>query len=171
MQWIFLTLPAGIGLGLLYTSLTFVNQAASNDSDMAFAVTIFVFFRCLGQCIGVAIGGSIFQNQMKQHLIAIPTLAADAVAYSRDASGLVQRIKEFPEGANKAALVQAYADSLRIVWAVMCTLSAASLVGSIFVRRMSLNRAHYTEQELVGEDRNENVDDVDVGGIDMEVGK
>jgi hypothetical protein len=167
VQWIFLTLPAGVGLGLLYTSLTFVNQAASSDSDMAFAVTIFVFFRCLGQCIGVAIGGTIFQNQMKQRLLAIPALAADALAFSRDASRLVQQIKGLPEGDNKAALVQVYADSLRIVWAVICALSGVAAVGSLFVRKMSLNRAHHTEQGLVGQEGKRDVDDVEVYGIDM----
>lgn len=168
VQWIFLTLPAGVGLGLLYTSLTFVNQAASNDSDMAFAVTIFVFFRCLGQCVGVAIGGTIFQNQMKQRLLAIPALAGDAVAYSRDASRLVQQIRGLPDGGEKTAIVQAYADSLRIVWAVMCALSGVAMVGSVFVRKMSLNRAHNTEQGLVGQEGKEHVDNLDLCSIDIE---
>ena len=44
-QWIFLTLCAGIGLGMLYTSLAFVNQAASDDASMAFAVSFFIFAR------------------------------------------------------------------------------------------------------------------------------
>ncbi|KAL9035112.1 MAG: hypothetical protein Q9214_006737, partial [Letrouitia sp. 1 TL-2023] len=88
VQWISLTFCTGFGLGFLYTSLTFITQTASDDSNMAFAISLFIFARSLGQCIGVAICGVIFQNQMRQRLLQIPSLANDAVGYSRDASSL-----------------------------------------------------------------------------------
>ena len=147
-KWIFLCLVAGIGLGLLYTSLAFVNQSDSKDEDMAFAISLFVFARAIGQCLGVAICGVIFQNQMKKNLQNIPALASRATEYSRDASSLVQTIKFLPAGKEKNDLIQAYADSLQIVWAVMCALSASALIGSIFMRRKSLDRAHNAAQGL-----------------------
>jgi len=147
-QWIFLCLCTGIGLGLLYTSLAFVNQSDSDDEDMAFAISLFVFARAVGQCLGVAICGVIFQNQMQQKLSKIPELASQAREYSRDASSLVQTIKFLPEGQRKQDLIQAYADALKIVWAVMCALSATATIGSIFMRRKSLDRAHNTAQGL-----------------------
>jgi hypothetical protein len=114
---------------------------------------------------------------MKQRLVAIQALAADAVANSRDATGLVQQIKGLPEknggkggggAANKAALVQAHADSLKMVWAVTYELSGVVLVGGIFVGTMSLNHAHHTEHRLVGQDGTEETEDVDLDRIDME---
>ena len=147
-QWIFLCLTTGIGLGLLYTSLAFVNQSDSDDEDMAFAISLFVFARAIGQCLGVAICGVIFQNQMQKKLQTIPELASVAVEYSRDASSLVQTIKFLPEGQRKTDLIQAYTDALKIVWAVMCALSATATIGSIFMRRKSLDRAHNTAQGL-----------------------
>ncbi|KAL6719143.1 hypothetical protein ACLMJK_003380 [Lecanora helva] len=148
VQWIFLTLVAGVGLGLLYTSLAFVNQSDSKDEDMAFAISLFVFARAIGQCLGVAICGVIFQNEMKKKLLDIPALAPRAVEYSRDASSLVQTIKFMPAGQEKNDLLQAYADSLQIVWAVLCALSGSAFIGSFFMRRKSLDRAHNTAQGL-----------------------
>ena len=147
-QWLFICLCTGIGLGLLYTSLAFVNQSDSADEDMAFAISLFVFARAVGQCLGVAICGVIFQNQMEKQLLTYPSLAAQAKEYSKDASSLVQTIKFLPEGERKDDLIQAYADALKIAWAVMCALSGAALIGSIFMRRKSLDRAHNTEQGL-----------------------
>lgn len=149
VQWIFLSLCAGTGLGLLYTSLAIINQAASDEDGIAFAVTMFIFARSLGQCLGVAICGAIFQNQMKQQLLKIPSLSAQAVEYSRDATSLVQVIKLMPDGSDrKSNLLLSYANSLKIVWAVMCALSGVAMLGSFFIRKVSLDRVHHTEQEL-----------------------
>ena len=148
VQWVFLCMCTGIGLGFLYTSLALVNQAASDDSNMAFAISLFIFFRALGQCIGVAMCGVIFQNQMKTRLLAIPSLASQAGEYSKDASSTVLTIKSLPEGDSKRLLVQAYADSLKIVWAVMCALSGVAMLWSIFIRKGSLDRTLNSEQTL-----------------------
>ena len=148
VQWVFLCLCTGIGLGFLYTSLALVNQAASDDSNMAFAISLFIFFRILGQCIGVAICGVIFQNQMETRLLAIPSLASQAGEYSKDASSTVLMIQSLPSNDSKRLLVQAYAKSLKIVWAVMCALSGVAMLGSIFLRKGNLDRALNTEQAL-----------------------
>jgi hypothetical protein len=148
VQWIFLTGCSGIGLGLLYTSLAFVNQSAANDEHMTFAVGMFIFARSLGQCLGVAICGVIFQNQMYKNLQSYPDLVANATDYSRDASSLVLTIYTMDAGTEKENLIQAYADSLKIVWGVMCALSGVAMIGSFFVRKVSLDRELNAEQAL-----------------------
>lgn len=148
-QWVFLTLCMGIGLGFLYTSLAFVNQSASDDSSMAFAVSLFIFARLLGQCLGVAICGAIFQNQMLIKLSAIPEFAADAVVYSRDAQSLVVTISTMADGGRKTQLVDVYADSLKAVWATMCGLAGAALLLSFFMKYRSLDRELTTDQGLI----------------------
>ena len=148
VQWVFLCLCTGVGLGFLYTSLALINQAASDDNNMAFAISLFIFFRVLGQCVGVAMCGVIFQNQMETRLLAIPSLASQAGEYSKDASSTVLTIQSLPNTNNKRFLVQAYADSLKIVWAVMCALSGVAMLGSIFIRKVSLDRALNSEQRL-----------------------
>ena len=115
---------------------------------MAFAIILFIFFRAMGQCIGVAISGVILQNQMETRLLSIPSLASQAGEYSKDASSTVLTIKSLPDSDNKRLLVQAYADSLKIVWAVICALSGVGMLGSIFIRKGSLDRALSSEQAL-----------------------
>lgn len=148
VQWVFLTLIPGSGLGILYTSLGFVNQSATTDKNLTFAVGMFIFTRLLGQCLGVAICGVIFQNQMYTQLLKYPDLAGSAYEYSRDASSLASTIGQMPSGLRKEHLLQAYADALKIVWAVMCALSGVGLIGSLFVKKVSLDRKLDSEQGL-----------------------
>ncbi|KAL9095161.1 MAG: hypothetical protein Q9165_002417 [Trypethelium subeluteriae] len=148
VQWVFLTFCSGTGLGLLYTSLAFVNQSATDDNNMTFAVGMFIFARSLGQCLGVAICGVIFQNRMFANLQNYPDLAGRASEYSRDASSLVLTLKGMSDGAQKQELLQAYADSLQTVWLVMCILSGVAMIGSFFVKRVSLDRELDSEQKL-----------------------
>ncbi|KMU79935.1 hypothetical protein CISG_08217 [Coccidioides immitis RMSCC 3703] len=96
--WIFLTLPAGLGLGMLFPSLAFAIQASALSGHMSIAVAMFSFFRAFGQAIGVAIGGVIFQNQMHENLLRYPDLASLAGAYSKDAAGLVQIVRAMLRG-------------------------------------------------------------------------
>ena len=64
---------------------------------------------------------------------------------ARDASSTVLTIQSLP---NKRLLVQTYAESLKIVWAVTCVLSGVTMLGSIFVRKVNPNRALHSEQAL-----------------------
>ena len=146
VAWVFLNLVSGVGMGLLFPSMAFAIQAATANKDLAFAVALFSFFRSFGQAIGVAIGGTIFQNQMKVKLRAYPLLAPNAGEYAADASSLVQIIKAMQEGTAREQLIQSYADSLKTVWAVMCGLAFVALLSSFFIRELDLDRAFETEQ-------------------------
>ena len=101
----FLNLVSGVGMGILFPSTAFAVQASSANSDVAFAVAMFSFFRACGQAIGVTIGGTIFQNQMRLKLLTYPTLAPMATQYSRDVASLVEIIRGFPAGLDKANLI------------------------------------------------------------------
>lgn len=149
VQWVFLTLVPGIGLGILYTSLTFVNQSACADTDMAFGVTLFVFFRCLGQCLGVAIGSAAFQNEMERRLRSLAMTTAQASTLAKEASGMAEMLRGLPDGEDKSNLRHAYTDALRVVWVIMCGLGGAAFLGALFIRRTKLRREHFTEQQLM----------------------
>lgn len=151
VQWVFLNLVSGLGMGILFPSMAFSIQAATTNKDLAFAVALFSFFRAFGQAIGVAVGGVIFQNQLKKKLLAYPLLAPMANAYSSDASGLVQIIKSMELGPARTQLVQSYADSLKIVWAVMTALSGVALLSSFLIQGFELDRALETEQGFEAE--------------------
>ncbi|MCJ1281746.1 hypothetical protein MMC26_001069 [Xylographa opegraphella] len=151
VQWVFICLPSGVGLGILSPALQFQVQASQTDrASIAFSIAMYGFFRSVGQTFGVAIGGVIFQNQMIQKLQAYPEFAARASQLGKDAAALVQIIQQTPAGAGKLALRSAYADSLKIVWAVACALAAVALLLSAFVKAYDIDVGLETEQGLVG---------------------
>ncbi|KAI9875141.1 MAG: hypothetical protein M1830_008826 [Pleopsidium flavum] len=148
--WIFLNLVVGLGTGMLFPSMMFAVQASSSNADLAFAVSMFSFFRAFGQTLGVAIGGVIFQNSLSHNLSTYPSLLPHASTYASDASSLVQIIKTMPSGADKQDLIQSYADALKTVWIVMCALSAVAMVLSAWTRGLGLDRVLETEQGFAG---------------------
>lgn len=150
--WIFLNLVGGLGLGILFPSLGYAVQASATPENLAIAVAMFSFFRALGQAIGVAVGGVVFQNRMHTNLLKYPSLAPMADAYSQDAAGLVQVIKGMADGPVKVHLKDAYTDSLRIVWAVCCAISGVALLVSFLTESYDIDRALETTQGLRGED-------------------
>jgi hypothetical protein len=150
VAWIFLNLVPGLGTGILFAGMAIAIPAAASPKDMAHAVAFFSFFRAFGQGVGVAIGGVIFQNSIKKKLLDYPILAPMAAQYSEDSASLVQVIKAMQSGLARTQLIQAYADSLKIVWVVMCGLGATALITSLFVKAYSLNVALETEQGFRG---------------------
>ncbi|TGO26401.1 hypothetical protein BPAE_0060g00160 [Botrytis paeoniae] len=148
VQWVFLNVPISIGTGMLFPAMSLGNQAASRPQDAGHAAAFYSFDRVFGQAIGVAIGGVVFQNQIKEKLLADPLLASMATEYSKDATALVQLIQNMDEGLEKTQLKEAYADSLKMIWIVMCALCGAALVSSLFVKGYSLEVEHKTLQGL-----------------------
>ncbi|OBT61057.1 hypothetical protein VE03_09146 [Pseudogymnoascus sp. 23342-1-I1] len=137
--WIFLMVVSGLGLGILFPSLIFAIQASAKPRDVAMAVAMTSFFRSFGQTIGVAIGGSIFQNRMRANLLEYPVLAPYAEKYSKDAAALIETIRSMPSGRDKDDLKDAYTDSLRIVWAVCCALAEATMFLSVMTKEYDLS--------------------------------
>ncbi|KAL5318366.1 hypothetical protein ACEPPN_013426 [Leptodophora sp. 'Broadleaf-Isolate-01'] len=84
--WIFLNLVPGLGLGHLFPTIIFSIQAAIAAEDIAFGVAFFASFRAFGQGIGVAIGGVVFQNQIRTKMASYELLAPLADLYSKDAT-------------------------------------------------------------------------------------
>ncbi|KAL8714746.1 MAG: hypothetical protein Q9220_001259 [cf. Caloplaca sp. 1 TL-2023] len=153
VAWVFLNLVGGLGMGMLFPSMAFAIQASQTNKNLAFAVAMFSFFRAFGQAIGVAVGGTVFQNQMKIKLAAYPALASKADEYSKDAASLVQIIKAMQDGVAKESLKHAYADSLKVVWATMCGLAAVGLIASLWTKGLDMNKPLETEQGFIEEKR------------------
>ncbi|KAJ5971406.1 uncharacterized protein N7479_001324, partial [Penicillium vulpinum] len=148
LGWIFLNIVPGLGLGILFPSLGYAVQASTEPENLAIAVAMFSFFRALGQAIGVAVGGVVFQNRMFANISRYSALAPMAEAYSKDAAGLVQVIKAMADGADKMNLKEAYTDSLRTVWIVCCGISGVAMLISFLTEHYDLDRALETNQGL-----------------------
>lgn len=149
-SWIFLSLVAGTGTGMLFSAQGFAAQASVSNADLPFAGAIYSFFRAFGQTLGVAISGVIFQNTFKFKILASP-YTSYAAEWSRDASSFVQVVKtwskEGEEGVMRAVVVEAYVESLRMVWIVMCIFAGVIFVASlVWIGEISLTRELETEQ-------------------------
>lgn len=146
--WIFLEFAVGFGLGVIFPAVTFAIQASAKHETLAMAVAMTSFFRAFGQAIGVAIGGVVFQNRMYSNLLQYTELAPYARAYSQDAAGLVQVINAMEDGTTKQDLRTAYADSLRIIWAVCCAFSAVGFLFSLWTKEYDVDQALTSDQGL-----------------------
>lgn len=160
--WIFLTLVGGFGLGMLFPAIMFAIQASTPEEDVAAAVSLFTFIRMFGQAVGVAIGGVIFQNQVKKQIMKFPLIAEHAQEYARDASSLVQIIKSMPQGQERYDLEKSYAAALKVVWALMCGLCFLGLLSSLATKSYSLDRAHDAKQGFVPGNEKKSDSDTDV---------
>ena len=147
--WIFMNLVPGVGLGMLYNSLAYATQASADKTDVAFAAAMYTFARSFGQSIGVAIGGNIFQAQLMVKLDAYPTLTGNSTQLAQDASALIQIIKNMPKTMpERRMLINAYADSMKIVWVTMAGLAFVALLLSTLTEGLDVNEQQVTEQGL-----------------------
>lgn len=151
--WIWLNVPVGMGTGMLFPAMALSIQAACEPALNGQAAAFFSFLRTVGQSIGVAISGVIFQNVFKRKLAGIAAFASRADQFSRDATIVVEIIKQMPAGPDRHDLVVAYNDALRTIWVSMLAFAAFSTVLSVTIKGYTLNQEHVTQQGLVQQDR------------------
>lgn len=138
---------------MLFSAQGFAAQASACNADLPFAGAMYSFFRAFGQTLGVAVSGVIFQNTFKQKIEAT-AYAQHAVDWSREASSFVQVVKvwsrEGEQGVMREAVVNAYVESLRMIWVVICVLAGVAFVLSlVFIKEISLERELETEQGFI----------------------
>jgi hypothetical protein len=139
VTWIFLNVVPGVGIGMVLPSVALAVQASAATEILAIAVATSTSFRGFGQSIGVAIGGVFFQNRIKSNLLQYPALQALADKYSGDAASAVEVIRGMHDSHIKGDLKQAYADSLKMVWAFCCGISGLMFFMSLFTKSYSLD--------------------------------
>jgi hypothetical protein len=77
---------------------------------------------------------------MKSNLLQYPALQALADKYSGDAASAVEVMRGMHDTHVKGDLKQAYADSLKMVWAFCCGISGLMFFMSLFTKPYSLDR-------------------------------
>lgn len=150
-QWIFISIPCGLGLGMLFSSVSLATQAAAEaasrpGADVAkikgMAAALNPFFRTLGNAFGIVIGQAALENELKRRL---------GIAFAQDAGGLIEAIKNLPsDSAQEASLVAAFGGSLRTVWWIFFGMAAFCLVLTLFTKDVPCQRGVGGASELVG---------------------
>ena len=143
-----LRVVAAVGGGFLFQLPLFAVQATTLDENLGIATSTLTFFRSLGQAFGVAIGGTVFQNQFNQALdqaVRDGEISPAFIVTGAQAAGAYGLIGEFPADITQAYRY-IYADSLRVVWYVTTGLAGLGLLASLLVRNESMDRGNNAKQ-------------------------
>ncbi|KAH7489966.1 hypothetical protein FOMA001_g2285 [Fusarium oxysporum f. sp. matthiolae] len=81
--WIVSSVIGGLGLGVTWSATSFASQAAASDDDKPLAGAMFSFVRSIGQAVGVAVSGTIFQNVFRHSIETQKKYAQHASAWTR----------------------------------------------------------------------------------------
>ena len=140
----------GIGAGFLFQLPVFAVQSTAKDDDIGIATATVTFFRSVGQAFGVAIGGTVFQNQFDKFLdeaVAAGTIPKQFIITGAQAASAYGTIGTFPEPVI-TAYRYIYSDSLQTVWFVTTGIAGAGLLVSLLVRNESMNRGNNAKQRF-----------------------
>lgn len=147
--WIILNIPSGVGIGILFASLALATQAAAEAREdlpyvermkvKAVAAGLNPFFRALGQAFGIAICQAAFTNELNKRL---------GQDVANDAARFVEVIRSMPaDSPQRATLINAFVESLRVVWWILFALSSLMVVLTFFTRDCAMKTAE--EEEML----------------------
>lgn len=153
--WIFILIVLGIAHGSVLGPLIFGTQAMARTEDVAYAAAMYIFLRTLGYSMGVAIGGTAFQNTLSTRLgdAGLP------LSIARNAESYVAVLEKMPKASLEyQQLVQAYSSAFKTVWEIMTAFAALGLLLSLGVAHYSLDRKHESRHKSVGREKSENLE-------------
>lgn len=155
--WVCVAIILGSGIGVLSPSLHTASEliASQGDEDISRrAVTNYAFFHILGKSFGVAIGSSIFGNELLKRFEKIPTVNEYARNYAKDAVALVARIRATPggEGSARMRITDAYVDALRVIWVVLSVFAGLALLISVLGKPRISRRRREVEMKDLGKE-------------------
>jgi hypothetical protein len=139
---------AGLGAGLLFQAPLLALQALLPQDDIAMATSTLSFMRNLATSLSVVIGGVLFQNSMD---IRVPSLSTPPISLPSnitdllvggDAAANVFLVSVIQDPAQRAAVREAYAWSMRNMWIMYTGISALAVVASLFIKKHHLRKDH-----------------------------
>ena len=143
--WILVFVVVGLGHGLILMSLNFSVQAMADTQNVGYAAAMYTFTRTFGMCIGVAVGGAVFQNEFKKHLgeLQLPTQAAD------DAQGFLVGLKALPRiSPEYQAYILAYAEAFKVVFEVLTAVAGLAALLSLLIKEYTMDKKLDSEHVL-----------------------
>jgi predicted MFS family arabinose efflux permease len=142
---VFIFLVLGLGQGALLVGHNFAVQALATVEDVASATALFAFMRGLGLCLGVVIGGDVFQNRLAIYLseAGLPT------AIATSAESYITELVALPAtSTQRIAVTQAYSKGFQSLFHVMTGISGFGFILSFTLRNASLDKVLTSAHEL-----------------------
>ncbi|KAK0721243.1 major facilitator superfamily domain-containing protein [Apiosordaria backusii] len=145
--WAVILAVFGIGHGILLTSVNVGIQAISRVEDAGRAAAMYAFMRTMGMSIGVAVGGTVFQNLMIKKLneLGMP----EEIAHNSEAF-VVQMEAMDPTDPVRVGALQAYVAGFHGVYWTITGASVAAFLISLFMKRHSMDKILATKFVLEG---------------------
>ncbi|KAI4114346.1 MAG: hypothetical protein LQ345_004852 [Seirophora villosa] len=143
--WVLVFVVMGLGHGLILISLNFSVQAMADSQNAAYAAAMYTCIRSIGMCFGVAVGGTVFQNELGEHLedLQLPTRVAN------DAERFVSDLKAFPKASRDyQQYIVAYARSFKSVFVVLTVLTGVGGLLSLLIKEHTMNKELDSEHTL-----------------------
>lgn len=140
-------------------SLNVAIQAMAEIRYAADAAAMYIFTRTFGMCIGVAIGGTVFQNRLSKHLSDrnLPT------AVAKNAEGFSERLKDLPRSSTEyQEFISAYSEGFRNVFQVLTAVAVLAALLSLFIKRYSMDKGLGSEHILLRVIKKQESDETDV---------
>lgn len=143
--WVVIFMCAGAGQGLLLIGHSVAIQASCRARDAAHAVSMYSFMRSFGLCLGVIIGGTVFQNFLRIRLErdGLP------VSIATEFEGFIPLLQELAgENSSKLELQQAYGWALKMLFATSTGIGFVGLLLSLTIGDYPLDTAFQPEHRL-----------------------
>src|SRR6201999_3844495 len=136
----------GSGIGMLFQAPLIAVQAMVRQDEVATATGTLGFVRNIATSLGVVVGGVIFSSGMdkrRKDLINAGLPSALIENFSgHNASANVVLVGAIQDAAQRLAVKEAYAGSLKFVWVFYTCTGACGLISSVFIARMALSTEH-----------------------------
>ncbi|CAG8480757.1 5059_t:CDS:2 [Paraglomus occultum] len=118
----------GLGLGLCWSLSVVAVQAAVDLKDLAIATSNVNFFQMFGGAVGVAISATVFNNSLGSRLVGI--LPSDQISIAQTSISFVMSLEQ----SIRDQVINAYVESLRVVWYVQAGIMVLAFVAYSFVK-------------------------------------
>ncbi|KAK5080775.1 hypothetical protein LTR05_008480 [Lithohypha guttulata] len=132
----------GLGMGMVLSAVNVSIQAAVEPEYAGQAAAMYAFMRSIGMALGVAIGGTVFQNVMKAKLLALNVPHAAEIA--KESEGYIEILKKMSTtgeiGTLRGNIMAGYVHGFKGIWITMTALCAAGLIASVFIKKGSLDK-------------------------------
>ncbi|KAK3377091.1 major facilitator superfamily domain-containing protein, partial [Lasiosphaeria ovina] len=135
--WAVILAVFGIGHGMLLTSVNVGIQAISRVEDAGRAAAMYAFMRTLGMSIGVAVGGTVFQNVMVLKLdeLGLP----ESIAHESEAFVPTMAAMS-PTDPTRIGALQAYVQGFHGVYWTITGAACAAFLLSLLIKRHSMDK-------------------------------
>ncbi|KAL2260299.1 hypothetical protein VTK26DRAFT_5721 [Humicola hyalothermophila] len=145
--WAVILAVFGIGHGTLLTSVNVGIQAVSHVEDAGRAAAMYAFMRTLGMSIGVAVGGTVFQNVMGDKLDALGL--PRTVAHNSEAFVKTMALMN-PSDPMRIGAVKAYISGFHGVYWTITGAAIASFFIGLIIKGHSMDKLLETDFILKG---------------------